>query len=254
MKIGPMFFGMIISSLLCSYTPAFSQEILDSADTSQESSTTSIFDLEHDPLNPVQPIDRCDYIRDPYECQATYGCDFSRILNRCVSIGGGGFDQCEHYAGDQYSCRSAGCDYNIRTGECRLNGGGDFPPPSRQCSQYQGNARRCESAGCNYDYRSGRCSAGGLPPLPDRCEQFFDDQYGCQRAGCSFDFRTGQCFGGFQPQPRDVICIAVDRGHEEHRGGHEGYGRTESQARQSALSACTRYHGQCRIQSCRQGI
>ena len=47
-------------------------------------------------------------------------------------------------------------------------------------------------------------------------------------------------------------CVYVDRGHEEHRGGHVGRGRTRSIAADRAKAACLEDHGRCRESSCKQ--
>ncbi len=45
-------------------------------------------------------------------------------------------------------------------------------------------------------------------------------------------------------------CVAVDRGWEEHRGGHTATARGQFQAERTALQACQRFHGSCRILRC----
>lgn len=53
------------------------------------------------------------------------------------------------------------------------------------------------------------------------------------------------------PRPRGgFVCVAVDRGYEEHRGGHLGYGREERWASYDAMKNCERFHRQCRIHRC----
>jgi hypothetical protein len=54
------------------------------------------------------------------------------------------------------------------------------------------------------------------------------------------------------PRPRfeRFYCIAVDRGFEEHRGGHYGDGHDERWAEREAMRECMRYHGSCRIRRC----
>ncbi len=54
------------------------------------------------------------------------------------------------------------------------------------------------------------------------------------------------------PRPRfeRFYCIAVDRGFEEHRGGHFGDGPDLRWAEREAMRECMRYHGSCRIRSC----
>ena len=55
-----------------------------------------------------------------------------------------------------------------------------------------------------------------------------------------------------QPNTNPWRCIAVDRGHEEHRGGHPGTGATEAEAREAALEACKEFHGKCVVRRCNQ--
>lgn len=56
--------------------------------------------------------------------------------------------------------------------------------------------------------------------------------------------------GRRRPGGRQIQCMAVDRGWEEHRMGHVGYGRTLYEAQRNALRACQLEHDQCRIRSC----
>lgn len=48
-------------------------------------------------------------------------------------------------------------------------------------------------------------------------------------------------------------CVAVDRGWEEHRGGHRADGQNYQQAQRRALDQCERVHDNCVISSCNQG-
>jgi hypothetical protein len=59
--------------------------------------------------------------------------------------------------------------------------------------------------------------------------------------------------GGHGPRPgsRMIECVAVDQGHEEHFGGHKGFGETTMRAERSAMRACLAVHGRCEIRSCR---
>jgi putative ABC transport system permease protein len=47
-------------------------------------------------------------------------------------------------------------------------------------------------------------------------------------------------------------CTYVDRGHEEHRGGHSATGSTREEAASAAESACLALHGQCSESGCRR--
>lgn len=61
-------------------------------------------------------------------------------------------------------------------------------------------------------------------------------------------------YPGPHPGPRPgydrFYCIAVDRGFEEHRGGHYGDGYDVRRAESEAMGTCLRYHGSCRIKEC----
>ena len=52
------------------------------------------------------------------------------------------------------------------------------------------------------------------------------------------------------PGNQMVRCIAVDRGFEEHFGGHAAFGRGVYEAQNRAIMQCQQFHGKCRIQSC----
>ena len=52
------------------------------------------------------------------------------------------------------------------------------------------------------------------------------------------------------PIRRKHWCVAVDRGWEEHRYGHAGYGWTNREAAYSALANCRRFHGPCVLNQC----
>jgi hypothetical protein len=56
--------------------------------------------------------------------------------------------------------------------------------------------------------------------------------------------------GGHRPSRGRVECRAVDRGWEEHRGGHVAEGFNEFLVRQRALGECQRFHARCQV-SCR---
>jgi hypothetical protein len=78
----------------------------------------------------------------------------------------------------------------------------------------------------------------------------------CVSAGCKFHRPTGRCYGGYQPPmpPPSYgmwTCRAVDRGFEEHAGGHYGRARDRYRAEREALMTCERFHGQCRVVDCR---
>ncbi|MBK7961942.1 MAG: hypothetical protein IPK04_12540 [Bdellovibrionales bacterium] len=53
------------------------------------------------------------------------------------------------------------------------------------------------------------------------------------------------------PPPRETwTCIAMDRGQEEHYGGHPGYGRSQREAADNAMHVCLASHGRCFISEC----
>ncbi|MBL7670868.1 MAG: hypothetical protein JNM39_10315 [Bdellovibrionaceae bacterium] len=58
----------------------------------------------------------------------------------------------------------------------------------------------------------------------------------------------------YPPPYRDEswVCRANDRGHEEHYGGHEGYGRSQSEAADNAMHLCLLEHGRCSISGCQR--
>jgi hypothetical protein len=54
------------------------------------------------------------------------------------------------------------------------------------------------------------------------------------------------------PVQESWTCVANDRGHEEHWGGHEGYGRSQSEAANNAMNICLMAHGRCYVSDCRR--
>lgn len=141
------------------------------------------------------------------------------------------------------------------------------PYPGHYCSQY--SPYDCDQVpGCQYSRIYSQCveSTGpGRPQPPSSnpafCSNYHYDQFGCQQVGCIFDFRSNACLATHQPSPRPIpgpgprpvyghACIAVDSGFEEHRGGHQGLGRTQYEAAAQALANCHSHHGECRVLRC----
>lgn len=52
------------------------------------------------------------------------------------------------------------------------------------------------------------------------------------------------------PQYESYKCQANDRGTEEHRGGHEGFGRSQAEAAENAMYVCQLSHGRCYVARC----
>ena len=55
-----------------------------------------------------------------------------------------------------------------------------------------------------------------------------------------------------QPNDNDWTCVYVDRGFEEHRGGHRATHPDKATAQEQAEAACLESHGECRLSSCTQ--
>jgi len=52
------------------------------------------------------------------------------------------------------------------------------------------------------------------------------------------------------PSSRPVVCIAADRGFEEHGRAHQAYGYNLYQVQREAIFECQRFHDRCEIRSC----
>ena len=50
--------------------------------------------------------------------------------------------------------------------------------------------------------------------------------------------------------PGNWRCVAVDRGWEEHSGGHPATGGSRQEAEAEAMASCLKIHGKCSISSC----
>lgn len=55
-----------------------------------------------------------------------------------------------------------------------------------------------------------------------------------------------------QPNDNPWTCVAVDKGHEEHAGGHPATAKKRAVAEKRAMEACLEVHGECRIARCTQ--
>jgi hypothetical protein len=62
------------------------------------------------------------------------------------------------------------------------------------------------------------------------------------------------CNQGPLPPPNPLAgswaCTAVDRGFEEHGGGHTGFGRTQAEGVDNAMHICLISHGECSVLGC----
>ena len=221
---------MLASVSLTAFAQDFSRSI-DDRDLSGQIGDNSDDDQIQGSVRPITYGDNL-YCQNysAYDCDQIPGCQYSRIYSQCVASSGPvrpipqNPSYCSNYTYNQIQCQQQGCFYDLRNGAC-LDNNGPGPRPYPGPGPGPG-PRPYPGPGPGPRPYPGPGPGPGPRPYP----------------GPGPGPRPGPQHG--------FMCVAEDNGFEEHRGGHQGLGRTQFEATQQALAICRSQHGDCHVTSC----
>ena len=158
-------------------------------------------------------------------------------------------------AADQFAAAVGGIDRIIDTRYNGIEVQYEVEQLLREAQNFAWEVRSGNSRDLQFHYQDLRAEYEHIEQELQGGECGFDPQISSYLRQGDYALQTiEECLngeGGGGPFGQNWVCYAVDNGWEEHGPrAHPGFGRSQFEAQQSAISSCQREHGRCSINSC----